>query len=116
MDLTTIGRSPPRLARKYGRYFQQFDNFSMASLGHRGLGKVKVDCRFRLSKSKWGVLGETENPAGIIYMDLSFHQPKDYRLTNATVLVTLDDIEPGDRDDIGHQDTGRAENPIPGPL
>lgn len=93
MDLTPVSCPPPRFARKYGPSFQVFDSLDIASLCYREIGKVKVDCRFRLSKSKWGVLGDTKNPAGIIYMDLSFDQPKDCRLTSATVLVTLEERE-----------------------
>ena len=51
---------------------------------------MKVDCRFRLSKSLWGVMGD-HTPAGIVYMDLAFDQPRDCRLASATVLVTLED-------------------------
>ncbi|KAL2010816.1 hypothetical protein VTN00DRAFT_3534 [Thermoascus crustaceus] len=93
MDLTPISCRPPRFARKYGPSFQSFDNVDIASLCYREIGKVKVDCRFRLSKSQWGVLGDRRNPAGIIYMDLSFDQPKDCKLTSATVLVTLEEQE-----------------------
>lgn len=81
----------PRIsARKFGRSFECFDTLSSANVGNRELGKVKIDCRFRLSKSKWGVLGNAERSAGILYMDLCFDQPKDCRLSSATVLLTLD--------------------------
>ncbi|PQE30504.1 2-amino-3-carboxymuconate-6-semialdehyde decarboxylase protein [Rutstroemia sp. NJR-2017a WRK4] len=42
-------------------------------------------------KSQWGVLGRHKNPAGIIYLDLTFDQPKDSQLHSATVIITLDD-------------------------
>jgi hypothetical protein len=50
-----------------------------------------VDCKFLFKKSQWGILGENKNLAGIIYLDLSFRQPKGCRLHSATVSVTLDD-------------------------
>lgn len=75
--------------RKFGRTFECLDEHSAESLCYRELGKVNVDCKFRSSDSLWGVLGEAKRPAGILYMDLIFHQPKNYRLSSATVLVTL---------------------------
>lgn len=80
--------------RKYGRYdFERFDNCSSthASAGHATFDKVEVDCKFLFKKSQWGVIGQHKNPAGIIYLDLSFRQPKGSRLHSATVIVTLDD-------------------------
>jgi hypothetical protein len=53
------------------------------------IGKVEVDCRFIFTKSHWGVLGTSEHPAGIIYLDLDFRPPPDCRLESATVSVTL---------------------------
>lgn len=79
----------PVMARKWGRSFEPFDLLPIASLNYRELGKVKVDCQFRQSKSLWGVLGEEESPAGIIYLDLKFDQPKSCRLSSATVVSQL---------------------------
>lgn len=79
---------------KYGRYdFERFDHLSssLANVGYSTFHKVNVDCRFLFKKSRWGVLGEKKNPAGIIYLDLTFDQPKDCQLHSATVIVTLDD-------------------------
>ena len=59
--------------------FNAFDHLANVSLCSQQLGKVEIDCRFRHSKTQWGVLGPTENQAGILYMDLSFVQPKDCR-------------------------------------
>ena len=85
-----------RRSRKFGRYdFERFERFdhrsSHASIGHATFDKVEVDCKFLFKKSQWGILGEQKNLAGIIYLDLSFRQPKDCRLHSATVSVTLDD-------------------------
>ncbi|KAF7926323.1 uncharacterized protein EAE98_006618 [Botrytis deweyae] len=68
-------------------------------LHNRKIGKVRVDCKFQLSRSKWGVLGHAENPAGIIYMSLGFHQPGDCRLSQATVSVTFKEYKGGNRSD-----------------
>ncbi|KUJ08124.1 uncharacterized protein LY89DRAFT_725429 [Mollisia scopiformis] len=81
-------------SRNYGRYdFERFDNLSSthASIGHSTFDKVNVNCRFLFKKSRWGVLGEQKNPAGIIFLDLSFDQPKDSQLHSAMVIITLDD-------------------------
>ncbi|KFX91394.1 hypothetical protein V490_05945 [Pseudogymnoascus sp. VKM F-3557] len=89
---------PPSISgRRFGRSFECYNTLSSANVGAKDIGKVKVDCRFRLSKSKWGVLGNAERPVGIVYLDLNFDQPKDCRLSSATVLVTLDD-EIGDEE------------------
>lgn len=83
----------PRFARRYGRSYHHFGQLSSASLGSRNLGKVRVDCRFRLSESQWGVLNQS-TPAGVLYVDLNFDQPQDCRLKSATVLVTLEKEDP----------------------
>ncbi|MCJ1331607.1 hypothetical protein MMC10_008298 [Thelotrema lepadinum] len=86
--------------RKNGHLdFIRFDNLftSQVNIGYSTLDKVKVDCKLLLSKTKWGSLGagssmfSAEVPAGIMYMDLTFDQPKDCKLSSATVYVTLDD-------------------------
>lgn len=87
----------PRFARKYGRSYQYFGQLSSASLGSRHMGKVRVDCRFRLSESQWGTINKS-SPAGILYVDLNFDQPQDCRLKSAAVLVTLEKEEPLDSD------------------
>jgi hypothetical protein len=84
--------------RKYGRYdFERFDHLSSAhaSIGHNTFDKVTVNCRFLFKKSRWGVLGLHKHPAGIIYLDLSFDQPKDSQLDSATVIITLEDEDKG---------------------
>ncbi|OJJ42103.1 hypothetical protein ASPZODRAFT_137492 [Penicilliopsis zonata CBS 506.65] len=80
----------PRFSRQYGRRYHSLDQAaSIASLGERRLGKVRVDCKLRMSQAQWGTLNATETPAGILYMDLTFDQPVDCKLRRATVLVTL---------------------------
>jgi hypothetical protein len=57
--------------------------------GRGNIGKVEIDCRFMFTKSHWGVIGESKNPAGILYLDLDFSQPPDCKLESATITVTL---------------------------
>jgi hypothetical protein len=84
-------QSRPVVSRKFGGFeYETLGHLPAASLGRKELGKVEIDCRFRLSKSKWGVIGPYENLATIVYMDLKFDQPKDCRLAKATVTVTLE--------------------------
>lgn len=96
--MTTHSSVPELSYRRYGKYdFERFDNVAaqQASIGAATIGgKVNVDCRFLFSKSQWGVLHPAENPAGIIYLDLTFNQPSDHRLKSATVIVTLDEDDP----------------------
>ncbi|KAF7944412.1 hypothetical protein EAE96_010808 [Botrytis aclada] len=92
--------NPPKVSRLFGRVLEPIDNPpDDLCLNNRNVGKVRVDCKFQLSKSKWGVLGHAENPAGIIYMSLGFHQPGDCRLSQATVSVTFKEYKDGNRND-----------------
>ncbi len=77
---------------KYGRSdYERYDNITtdVGRAGRGKIGKVEVDCHFLFTKSRWGVIGSHKIPAGIIYMDLDFHQPSDCKLESATVAVTL---------------------------
>ncbi|KAJ5159634.1 uncharacterized protein N7482_006638 [Penicillium canariense] len=85
-------RPPARFARRYGAKFNSFDHLANVSLCSQELGQVEIDCRFRQSKTQWGVLGPAENQAGILYMDLGFTQPKDCRLSNAVVWISLEEM------------------------
>ncbi|TGO63273.1 hypothetical protein BCON_0014g00620 [Botryotinia convoluta] len=92
--------NPPKVSRLFGRVLEPIHNPpDDLSLHNRNVGKVTVDCKFQLSRSKWGVLGHAENPAGIIYMSLGFHQPGDCRLSQATVSVTFKEYKDGNRND-----------------
>ncbi|KAI0968230.1 hypothetical protein F4678DRAFT_206869 [Xylaria arbuscula] len=76
--------------RRYGPYdIQRFDDLLQASVGATDLGKVHVDCKFLFRESRWGTLDNRK--AGIIYLDLTFSQPGDCRLSSAIIKVTLDD-------------------------
>ncbi|KAK4649405.1 uncharacterized protein QC761_0021080 [Podospora bellae-mahoneyi] len=87
--------SPELKVKKRGRYgrrdYERFDHIASSHMraGRGSIGKVEVDCRFMFTKSRWGVLGESQNPAGILYLDLDFHQPPDCKLESATVSVKL---------------------------
>ncbi|KAK3355958.1 hypothetical protein B0H65DRAFT_505772 [Neurospora tetraspora] len=83
---------------KYGRCdYEKFDDniSSIVRAGQGSIGKVKVDCRFLLTKSQWGYMGSNPGlrkcPAGIIYLDLDIYQPRDCRLESATFTVTLEE-------------------------
>ncbi|KAF7865692.1 hypothetical protein EAF04_005858 [Stromatinia cepivora] len=86
----------PIIARKFGRKLERIEHLTDACLNYHNLGKIGVSCQFRLSKSKWGVLRDIQNPAGVIYMTLGFDQPKDCKLSSATVSITLRENEPGE--------------------
>ncbi|KAF5871150.1 uncharacterized protein Bfra_007664 [Botrytis fragariae] len=92
--------NPPKVSRLFGRVLKLIDNPPEdLFLRNRNVGKVRVDCKLQLSRSKWGVLGHAENTAGIIYMSLGFHQPGDCRLFQATVSVTSKENKDGNRKD-----------------
>lgn len=81
--------------RQFGRYdFQRFSDFPInsASIGHKLIDKARIDCSFLFHESKFGVLriGGRTWPAGIIRMDINFNQPRDCKITWATVQVSLD--------------------------
>ncbi|TGO63263.1 hypothetical protein BCON_0014g00520 [Botryotinia convoluta] len=84
------------IARKFGRTLERIEHLPNVCLKYQKVGKVGVTCQFRLTKSKWGVLGEAENPAGVIYMSLGFDQPNDCRLSSAIVSITLEGSDPRD--------------------
>ncbi|KAK4122756.1 hypothetical protein N657DRAFT_681733 [Parathielavia appendiculata] len=69
----------------------RFDHLASThmTVGCGRIGKVEVDCRFVFTKSRWGIIGESEQPGGIIYLDLNFRQPPDCKLESATVTVIL---------------------------
>ena len=87
-------RGPGIRIRRYGRSdFERFDQEtargSHLCIGSTNIGKVDIDCRYHWKKTQWGVLGNEERPAGIVYMDITFKQPKGYWLDRASVFITL---------------------------
>lgn len=81
---------------KAGGYdWERYTNLDVVSpsVGHNRIGDVKVDCTMLFRDSKWGVLqlGSNQHMAGIVYMELGFHQPVDCKLAKATIRLTLDE-------------------------
>lgn len=94
-------------ARRFGRTYHGLDHLNNASLCTRDVGKVRVDCRLRVSKSQWGCLGvpPAGSSAAIIYMDILFDQPYNCRLASGTVLVTLDEVPAPAATEIVHDES-----------
>ncbi|KAJ6442077.1 hypothetical protein O9K51_05629 [Purpureocillium lavendulum] len=91
---------PPRVGRRSGNSVLWWP-VDEGCLGSRSIGKVNIDCRLRFSESRWGVLGDSR-PAGILYVDLTFDQPRHCKLSSATVLISLEE------DDETADETGGA--------
>ncbi|KAI9370902.1 hypothetical protein BJX61DRAFT_544162 [Aspergillus egyptiacus] len=91
---TTPTAEPPHTyARRYGRTYRGLDNLTTASLCSRNVGRVRADCRLRVTKSQWGCLGAAGTPAAIVYMDIAIDQPSNCLLESAKVIVTLDEAD-----------------------
>lgn len=88
-------RGPSLKVWRYGRNdFEEFNESDARGhhlrVGHGKIGKVDVDCKYSWSDAQWGTLGiEKKNPAGIVYMDVTFKQPQGYWLKTASVFITL---------------------------
>ncbi|KAG6362396.1 hypothetical protein INS49_010626 [Diaporthe citri] len=100
--MSTSSNPVPRLlsasTKHYGRY-GDFSDFATQSSGHasvgsKNLGKITIDCEFLFEKSRWGVLGNKQFPAGIIYLNLNFGPPQGCRVKSATISITLDENDP----------------------
>lgn len=80
---------------RYGRYGKFIDfggqSSGHASVGHKSIGGVTVDCEFLFRNSQWGVLGADNFPAGIMYLNLNFGPPQGCRVKSAIVTITLDE-------------------------
>ena len=72
----------------FTRYTSSYTDISSLSLGCRDIGNVKIDCCFLGSKSVWGEL--SDQAASLMYIDLTFHQPQDCKLVNATITLTME--------------------------
>lgn len=66
------------------------------SIGADAIRHVKVDCRFLFEQCQWGILqsGSRQHLAGIVHMELAFHQPIDCKLARANICLTLDEKDP----------------------
>lgn len=66
------------------------------STGDDAIRHVKVDCRFLFEECQWGVLHSSAGQllAGIVHMELGFHQPVGCKLSRAEIRLTLDEKHP----------------------
>ncbi|PYI09515.1 hypothetical protein BO78DRAFT_308414 [Aspergillus sclerotiicarbonarius CBS 121057] len=78
---------PPLPSSKPFKYVQVCQSQSSASLCDVKTGKVRVDCCFLMSKTRWGELHG--HPLGLMYLDLTFHQPAECKLAHATITMTF---------------------------
>ncbi|VUC28709.1 unnamed protein product [Clonostachys rosea] len=111
----------PPIQVRYGRndfekFCQKTARGSNLCIGSHSIGKIDIDCKYRWKKSQWGVLGlpGDSKPAGIMYMDITFHQPAGYSLERANVYITLSE-DPDSyalRKDSGHCRTRRGEQSL----
>ncbi|KAL1970659.1 hypothetical protein VTN77DRAFT_4303 [Rasamsonia byssochlamydoides] len=91
--------NPFLLPAKSSKYVEFCEGKSSASLAHHKIGSVRVDCCFLLSKTRWDRLDEKN--AGLIYLDLTFHQPEGCKLASATITLSFfpftpqGDVDPG---------------------
>lgn len=90
-----LSQGPALKIRPYGRSdFEDFNSENAAGehlyIGSGTIGRhVEVDCKYNWARAKWGALGHNSRPAGIVYMDLTFKQPRGYWLECASVFITL---------------------------
>jgi hypothetical protein len=106
--MTQNGHPPTRgFGRYQSRYAQIIPGLNQ-SLAQRDIGKVKIDCCY-LEDSTCGTL--EQNPAWLLYLDINIHQPRGWKLANASITLTVH----RDTDIIPAQPTGPAGNPRLGP-
>lgn len=70
------------------RYVDICQTQSSASLCDVNVGRTRIDCCFLMSKTRWGQLHN--KPSGVIYLDLTFHQPADCKLAEATITMNFE--------------------------
>lgn len=85
-----FNRSSPPATRFKGKYVDFCETQSSASLCELKMQKMRVDCCFLLSKTRWGNLNDKDG--GIMYLDLTFHQPAKCKLSHATVTMDFHEI------------------------
>ncbi|KAK1144943.1 hypothetical protein N8T08_004658 [Aspergillus melleus] len=71
------------------KYVDVCQTQSSASLCDLKVGKLRVDCCFLMSKMRWGKLRGRDS--GLMYLDLTFHQPADCKLAQATITMNFHD-------------------------
>lgn len=84
--------------RKAGAHeWTQYVNTDLVSpsVGATAIRHVEVDCRFLFEECQWGVLHSgssgNQHKAGIVHMELIFHQPVGCKLSRARICLTLDE-------------------------
>ncbi|KAK1961525.1 hypothetical protein LY78DRAFT_662031 [Colletotrichum sublineola] len=113
---SNVRRNQPRPVlriRRFGRSdFERFNEEAAVGshllLGSSSIGKVEIECKYRWRKARWGVLGPDQNPAGIVYMDISLKQPPEHTLSNANILVTLSEDVPASHGRFRYRRPARA--------
>ncbi|KAL2856481.1 hypothetical protein BJY01DRAFT_203439 [Aspergillus pseudoustus] len=86
-----MASSEGSFARRDGGTYQDQPCLNTASIASFVLGKVRIDVRLRVSKSKWGTLGPDKKHAGILFMDICIDQPSQSNYERATVQLTLEE-------------------------
>ncbi|BAE61461.1 unnamed protein product [Aspergillus oryzae RIB40] len=81
-----VSENSSRQAKPF-RYVEFCQNQTSASLCEHQARKVRVDCCFLFSKTQWGQLDDRDS--GLMYLDLTFHQPSECKLANATITMTF---------------------------
>ena len=91
IKFATSRKSSNRIGRIFGRHDagEYRDLSSNISIGRSKIEGVSIECEFIFSKTRLGMLGD--RPGGILYMDLTIEQPKDWGLQEANVSVILED-------------------------
>lgn len=73
------------------KYVDICQSQSSASLCDLTVGRLRVDCCFLMSKMRWGQLRDQDS--GLMYLDLTFHQPADCKLAQATITLSFQGLQ-----------------------
>jgi len=85
-----------RPASKRFRYVDICQGQSSASLCDLKVDNLRVDCCLLMSKSRWGQLHNQES--GVMYLDLTFHQPAGCKLSEATITMEFFGVDSTDNE------------------
>lgn len=80
----------------YHRYEAEALRGTHLCVGSKRVGEVSIDCKYHYERTQVGVLGQRKKPAGIIYMDITFHQTQGYWLESAMVYITIGEDDTSD--------------------
>ncbi|KAJ5971445.1 uncharacterized protein N7479_001363 [Penicillium vulpinum] len=73
------------------RYVDVCQAQSSASLCDIKVERTRIDCCFLMSKTRWGQLHN--KPSGVMYLDLTFHQPTNCKLAEATITMNFQNTQ-----------------------